>query len=342
MANGSLVWFPPNRPATTFPEFHNLKGIPQETSYLPMVEFGTALSWTVKRSPTPQDPATWFQEEFDKLIARAGLTEDEGAISLREATKRLLRNTRHLNIQAHVDVDSLLQALFEMNPTGDDVLGQLANAVSGFQRQVAIACGSNSKLQAALAETQADLALTQTKLRVTETRLAGAVAELEETRVDLRHATRRIERLETDHDKLQLGQVAFTYESLVVRRVALPRQIRTPKTVKELDALLQEDWSDRAESEVEKATLRTQQTTACESWKTVRSQYFTDHKIRDAIRLLKHLRLGTAHPFVDLSNDTIFRKVKGAIQEHFDEGERDDLVHLAKQVRQLQLEPVDA
>jgi len=34
MANGSLKWFPPNRPATTFPEFHNLKGIPQEKSYL--------------------------------------------------------------------------------------------------------------------------------------------------------------------------------------------------------------------------------------------------------------------------------------------------------------------
>jgi len=34
MANGSLEWFPPNRPATTFPEFHNLKGIPQEKSYL--------------------------------------------------------------------------------------------------------------------------------------------------------------------------------------------------------------------------------------------------------------------------------------------------------------------
>jgi len=30
----SLEWFPPNRPATTFPEFHNLKGIPQEKSYL--------------------------------------------------------------------------------------------------------------------------------------------------------------------------------------------------------------------------------------------------------------------------------------------------------------------
>jgi len=34
MANGSLEWFPPNRPATTFPEFHNLKGITQEKSYL--------------------------------------------------------------------------------------------------------------------------------------------------------------------------------------------------------------------------------------------------------------------------------------------------------------------
>jgi len=27
MANGSLEWFPPNRMAT-FPELHNLKGIP--------------------------------------------------------------------------------------------------------------------------------------------------------------------------------------------------------------------------------------------------------------------------------------------------------------------------
>jgi len=34
MANGSLEWFPPNRLATTFPEFHNLKGIPEEKSYL--------------------------------------------------------------------------------------------------------------------------------------------------------------------------------------------------------------------------------------------------------------------------------------------------------------------
>jgi len=34
MANGSLEWFLPNRLATTFPEFHNLKGIPQEKSYL--------------------------------------------------------------------------------------------------------------------------------------------------------------------------------------------------------------------------------------------------------------------------------------------------------------------
>jgi len=29
MAKGSVEWFPPNRLATTFPEFHNLKGIPQ-------------------------------------------------------------------------------------------------------------------------------------------------------------------------------------------------------------------------------------------------------------------------------------------------------------------------
>jgi len=34
MANSLLEWFLPNRPATTFPEFHNLKGIPQEKSYL--------------------------------------------------------------------------------------------------------------------------------------------------------------------------------------------------------------------------------------------------------------------------------------------------------------------
>jgi len=34
MTNGLLEWFPPNRLATTFPEFHNLKGIPQEKSYL--------------------------------------------------------------------------------------------------------------------------------------------------------------------------------------------------------------------------------------------------------------------------------------------------------------------
>jgi len=34
MANGSLEWFQPNRLATTFPEFHNLKGIPQGKSYL--------------------------------------------------------------------------------------------------------------------------------------------------------------------------------------------------------------------------------------------------------------------------------------------------------------------
>jgi len=34
MANGLLELFPPNRLATTFPEFHNLKGIPQEKSYL--------------------------------------------------------------------------------------------------------------------------------------------------------------------------------------------------------------------------------------------------------------------------------------------------------------------
>jgi len=32
MANGLLQCFPPNRLATTFPEFHNLKGIPQEKS----------------------------------------------------------------------------------------------------------------------------------------------------------------------------------------------------------------------------------------------------------------------------------------------------------------------
>jgi len=34
MANGLLEWFPHNRPATTFPKFHNLKGIPQEKLYL--------------------------------------------------------------------------------------------------------------------------------------------------------------------------------------------------------------------------------------------------------------------------------------------------------------------
>jgi len=34
MANLSLGRFPPNRLAATFPEFHNLKGIPQEKSYL--------------------------------------------------------------------------------------------------------------------------------------------------------------------------------------------------------------------------------------------------------------------------------------------------------------------
>jgi len=34
MANGLLEWFLPNRLAPTFPKFHNLKGIPQERSYL--------------------------------------------------------------------------------------------------------------------------------------------------------------------------------------------------------------------------------------------------------------------------------------------------------------------
>jgi len=46
MANGLLEWFPPNRLASTFPEFHNLKGIPQEKSYLfvhQWFQFGTAL-----------------------------------------------------------------------------------------------------------------------------------------------------------------------------------------------------------------------------------------------------------------------------------------------------------
>jgi len=42
LANGLLEWFPPNRPATTFPKFHNLK----EVLFIcpPMVEFGTALA----------------------------------------------------------------------------------------------------------------------------------------------------------------------------------------------------------------------------------------------------------------------------------------------------------
>jgi len=83
MANGSLEWFPPNRMAT-FPKIHNLKGIPQEKSYLfvcqwlnleppylftkrkekprfpvqvificlPMVEFGTSLSFCKKKRKT--------------------------------------------------------------------------------------------------------------------------------------------------------------------------------------------------------------------------------------------------------------------------------------------------
>jgi len=42
MANSLLEWFPPNRLAT-FPEFHNLKGIPQIFICPPMVEFKTAL-----------------------------------------------------------------------------------------------------------------------------------------------------------------------------------------------------------------------------------------------------------------------------------------------------------
>jgi len=44
MANGWLELFPPNRVAT-FPEFHNLEGIPQETSYLFVRE------WLLRKVP---------------------------------------------------------------------------------------------------------------------------------------------------------------------------------------------------------------------------------------------------------------------------------------------------
>lgn len=229
-----------------------------------------------------------------------------------------------------------MQTLFEMNPASGDVLGQLANAVSDFQRQVDIVRGANNKMQMALAETQADLALTQTKLKVTETRLAQTTVELVKTKADLSNAMRRIDRLESDRDKLELGQVAFTYEFIMVSRVRLPSRIRSPNTVKELETLLREDWSERADDEAEKEPLRQQQTTARDSWETVRSQYLADHKIRDAIRLLKRLRVGSAHPFVDLSDDTVFEKVKGEIRDQFGKGDHDDLILLAERVRQLQ------
>jgi len=44
------MWFLPPYRIATFPEFHNLKGIPQEKSY--MVEFGTALLFELANGKT--------------------------------------------------------------------------------------------------------------------------------------------------------------------------------------------------------------------------------------------------------------------------------------------------
>jgi hypothetical protein len=149
-------------------------------------------------------------------------------------------------------------------------------------------------------------------------------------------AKQQINRLESERDKLEVGQLAFTYELIMVQSVHLPCQIRpVPKTVKELETLFKEDWSERAQDETETESLHQHQTAKCVGWQAVQVWFLSNHKICNAIHTFKRLPVGSAHPFIDLSNNATFEKMKGSINEQFDNEDQDDLIHFAKRVRQL-------
>ncbi len=164
--------------------------------------------------------------------------------------------------------------------------------------------------------------------------LASTVAKLE-TAERLAKLTQRIDCRESERDKLEVGQLAFAYELIMVQSVHLPHQIRA-KTAKELESLFKEDWSERAQDQTGKDSLRQHQATACAAWQAAQARFLSDHKIRDAIRVLKRLQVGPAHPCIDLANDATFEKMKGSIQEYFDEEEQEVLICFAGRVRQLQ------
>ena len=56
----------------------------------------------------------------------------------------------------------------------------------------------------------------------------------------------------------------------------------TPDDIGQLasaETLFKEDWSERAQDETEKESLRQHQTAACAAWQAAQARFLSDHKI---------------------------------------------------------------
>jgi len=140
--------------------------------------------------------------------------------------------------------------------------------------------------------------------------------------------------------KLELGQLAFEYERLIISAVQLPEGVYTPNTLAELENILLEDWEDYGHSDQEKQELLTAQTEAKNALRTAKQSFlFFDRqvgkKIRKALSTLKQLRIHAAHPCLDLSDGAVFDRLLLAIKEVFSEqqSEMEAINYLAHYVR---------
>jgi len=258
--------------------------------------------------PPPSQELDRFNAQLNELLQGEGIMLNDPTVSrFREAALNIIFHQPRVNLRVGDEVRSILATL--LTTDNGELVNRLTSIFEKLQQQLSqleIQLASTTRkmtilemsddiskrrryeMEARLSHLWNDRIVQDWNIKGLQTEnqhlgdhIKGLQAENKGLETDIKGLQAENKGLQVENKrKLELGQLAFEYERLIISAVQLPEGVYTPNTLAELENILLEDWEDYGHSDQEKKELLTAQTEAKNALRTAKQSFlFFDRQV---------------------------------------------------------------
>jgi len=294
-----------------------------------MGEFETRFRALIAGGTIDTDPKKHKEaEDLIRIVKQYLPTSHPSSLS----NERDDRGSSSLPISAELPT-ALLESIAKFLPPGlmnslSDFFSHNGSLLASVQKQLE---NTEENLRGQLAKVGKDLqdqrAQAETRLAQSETRLAQSEARLAQSEARLAQVETRLVESDKGHSKLKVGQLAYLYESLLVKTIQLPACV----PVSRYPLRSMKDLRDHVEdNKMDDNTRRLIQ----EQIADTEARYLS-RGTKSVLRYLKDKRGPGAHPRIDLGDDQAFAHLEATIRSTVELAYQDGVLDIAAIARQL-------